>query len=187
MKSKIYPIFLLLLISIQFSCEKDYVEPAGLLDGYSFETDPIQFSSFSSFGDDYNLSWTQEDAYDGEGSLRMESGRNNNQSFAFWNLSYTDFVVGQPFKVKVRVKTVVMQGNGGVQVNMFARSKDRNSNITSGIGEQISSTNGEWQTIEVSLDQPPTDAVGNIDIYFLFLTGSSGTSYWDKLEIYTGE
>lgn len=168
------------------ACEKDYVEPTSLIDGFSFEEEPIQFSSFSSQGDDYDLSWTNEDAFDGEHSLKMTSNRATNQSFAFWNLAYADFEPGKPFNVKVRVKTVDMEGNGGMQVNMFARSKDRTSNISSGIGKLVNDTNGEWQTIEVSLDSSPNASVGVVDIYFLFNRGSTGTAYWDKLEIYTG-
>ena len=189
MNTKTYSLFLFFLVSMQFSCDKSdvYVEPAGLLDGYSFESEPIQFSSFAQFGDNYTLTWTKGDAFDGEGCLRITSGQQNNQSFSFWNLPYADFEPNQPFKIKVRVKTVDMEGSGGVQVNLFARSKDRSSSISSGIGEQISDTNGKWQTIEVSLTNNPTDAVGVIDVYFLFLAGSSGTAYWDKLEVFTGE
>jgi len=187
MKSKIYIAFLIFIVGTQFSCKKDYVEPLGLLDGYSFEADPIQFFPFSQQVDNYTLSWSNEEAFDGAYSLKMFTTQKNNQSFAFWNLSYLDFEPNKPFKVRVKVKTVDMEGSGGVQLNMFARGKDSSSNITSGIGEKISSTNGDWETIEVSLAQKPTDAVGNIDIYFLLLHGSTGTAYWDKLEIYTGE
>lgn len=187
MNSKKYIVFLILVISTQFGCEKNYVEPAGLLDGFSFEEDPIQFSSYLTFGDDYTLSWTNEEAFDGDNSLRITSGKRENQTFAYWNLSYSDFEINKPFKIKVRVKTVDMEGNGGLQVNMFARNKDRSGNITSGIGENITTTNGEWQTIEVSLSQSPNDLVGVIDIYFLLLPDSKGTVYFDKLEVYTGE
>ena len=187
MNSKIYIAFIIFMVGIQFSCEKKFTEPAGLLDGYSFETDPVQFSPYSEFADNYTLSWTNEEAFDGENSLSISTTQTNNQSFAFWNLSYLDFEPNQPFKVRVKVKTVDMEGSGGIQMNMFARSKDGTNHFTSGLGEKISNTNGEWETIEVSLARNPTDAVGYIDIYFLFLAGSTGTAYWDKLEIFTGE
>lgn len=187
MPTKISKIILFLFVLVHFSCEKEYVEPTGLLDGYSFETNPVQFSSSFYFLDDYSLAWTDQEAFDGERSLQITSNKRDNESFAFWSIPYSDFQQDQPFKIRVKVKTENVEGDGKIQVNMFARTADRQQVISSGIGEQIGSTNGKWKTLEVSLDRAPSSAVGVVDIYFLFTPGSTGTVYWDKLEIYTGE
>lgn len=187
MNSKRYTAFIIFIIISQLSCEKSYIEPSGLLDGFSFETAPLLFSSFFQRADDYDLSWTNEDAFDGEHSLKMKSTNLENQSFALWNLNYRDYEMGKPFKIKVRVKTVDLEGSGGAQVNMFARSKDGTTNLSSSIGDLVNSTDGKWETIELSLDANPSNIFGAIDIYFLLTPGSTGTVYWDKLEIFTGE
>ncbi|MEM1124455.1 MAG: hypothetical protein AAGJ18_28720 [Bacteroidota bacterium] len=169
------------------ACQKDYVEPDGLLKGFSFENDPVQFSPLALSSDSYAHEWTSKDAFDGERSLRITSTSLNNQSFASWWHTYTDFERGKPFKVRVRAKTVGFGTGGGIQVNMFGRNADRSEIVARGIGQTIESTNEEWQTIEVALETNPSETLATIDIYFLMLEGSRGAVYWDKLEIFTGE
>lgn len=184
LKYLILIIFVYLLVN---SCSKeplgDYEEPENLIQGYSFETDDLEnWFSYSPPENDFTLQWNEEEAFDGNGSLRITSNSASNQNFAFWQTRITEVEVGKTYKVRARIKGKDLTDES-FSLNMFARVDNVSSGVISGISGILSPDN-EWQEINVELESPVTENIEVIDIYFILHKESEGTIYVDKVELF---
>lgn len=183
MKNQLFLLFILFSSIIITSCsEEEYVEPRGLLAGFSFEEESIEFSSYVPPNSDFTVERTDEEAFDGAYSLKISNPSIDNSGSPYWTLRSYAVEVGQSFKIRYRVKTKNISG-AGTWAGIFVGGADELVYIERSIGETISSTDGEWKTVEVALDRPIPDDATYIDIYFFLLANTTGTVYFDKLEL----
>lgn len=156
----------------------EYMEPEGLIIGYSFESLPEEFGI--SRGANYDVEWTQEDSYDGSGSLKISSPNRSGTTFAFWNLRLYDLPVGKTISIRIRVKTQNLSGEG-FTITMGTRSS--NQNITEFVGLDTDGVTDGWEEFTLSLNNPIPEGIDHMDFYLLLLQETSGTVYFDKFEI----
>ncbi len=156
----------------------DYVEPEGLYLGYSFESIPDDFRIYAI--DNYVAEWTQEDAFDGSGSLKISSTDREGTIYAFWNLRLYDLPVGKTFSIRVKAKSKEISGEGWT-VTMVTRSSDETLTEFAGIGLQRSTD--DWEEYTLSFSDPIPEGIDHMDFYFLLMERTSGVIYFDKLEL----
>lgn len=174
---------LLSLIGVLFlcSCSEDlaeYMEPEGLYAGYSFEAVPDEFNIYR--GSNYDVEWTQEDAFDGAGSLKISSDDLDGSTFAFWNLRLYDLPVGKTISIRIKAKSQDLSGQGWT-ITMGTRSSDET--LTEFVGIDQEGDTNDWEEFTLSLSDPIPEGVDFMDFYLLMLERTSGTIYFDKMEI----
>ncbi|MDW3193476.1 MAG: hypothetical protein R8G66_13970 [Cytophagales bacterium] len=171
----------IICVFILFGCSEDlsdYSEPEGLYVGYSFESRPDEFYIYR--GANYDVEWTQEDSFDGTGSLKIASDNEEGQIFAYWTLRLYDLPVDKTIKIRVRVKTKDLNGDGWT-ISMGTRSQDESIVEFTGLGDK-GATDG-WEEYGLSLINPIPEGIDYMDFYLLLLEETSGTVYFDKMEV----
>lgn len=173
---------------ILLSCGKEatisYEEPANIQIGHSFESSDLSdWRSYSPALEDYLLEWTDEDAFDGEGCIKIKGKNINSPDFSFWTTRFINLESGIKYKLKVRIKTTELEGRG-LNVNLFARDPQDITNTLSAVSGDILPSNEDWMDVVVEFTDAVTDAHQYIDIYFIMLSETSGTAFFDKCEIY---
>lgn len=182
-----YYLSILIIALFQFSCQEDlsvsYIEPANLIQGFSFEGDDLtEWWSFSQPEDVYTKERTDEESFDGDGSLLLSSETTSNGSFAFWSTRITDLEEGLVYKVRARIKGKDIDEDS-FAINMFARDSNNSSSTISGLSGDLSPTK-DWVEVTIEMQSPMTSNFNHIDVYFILYQEVIGTVYIDKVELF---
>ena len=163
--------------------ETNLIQNSDMEDGKNF------FWAGSNASANYSLTYTDEESNSSTHSLMVQSNGAEEKKFAYWaqTLKLPD-VASKKLTASVSIKFSDVNGSG---VALAVRGDD--TEAPSGAAEVFTSTqgrivktgSGDWQTLEVSLDDI-SDDIKSITIYML-LSSQNGTVYFDDLSLTSEE
>ncbi len=181
---------LLVVVALAFSaCQKDDDNsfPDSILQNASLETGTgnIPEGWWQNPGPN-NMGWTDDEAYQGDRSILMNS-TSNSPNFSFWAQTHNeDIDHGQMLNLSLYLKLDSIQGQG---LSLVIRG-DETPN-PEGTAEYFFSTEGntpivgthDWTEYNIATTSVIPESIQSITIYLILLPETTGTAYFDAVKL----
>ncbi len=178
----LYLPFLLLTLLIGCKEEEDDPFPSG--------TELLKNPSAESGSDDwlnreaqYFLEWTDEEAADGNGSLKIRSDQQVDD-FGYWVQGITEIPKGKRLQLSTKIKTNEVDGEG-VFIVIRTDSSLNNDQLqfyTTQNNLFIGGTQ-DWTEYSLEMDEEVKEEVEIIYVFLIFGRQTTGTAYFDDVSL----